>query len=629
MSTRLNALLLFAVTSWTLEAGLTPAAQQQPVFRVGVEAVVLDVSVLGRDGMPVRGLTAADFTVLEDGTPQRISTFSAVDLPDVGRAVAGWLRDGPRDTAGNEELADGVVLVILLDDANPNALPRLVRSCARLVIEGLGPHDLAAVVFLASKRSGQEFTYDRSRLLAAVERYQGGGGHALSELAPRMLVDMLEDLADGLSALPARRKAIVYVATGLPIDVGSLMPDSLVPEKILKAHEKGEFVGRLLRVFDRARRANVNVYCLDPRGLSPSASSAAQDFLRILSDNTGGFTITDTNQAQPGVAQIFRENSSYYVLGYQPSNQRAEGRFRKITVRVNRPDLTVRTRSGHMEPTGARPAAAKKALDPLVGAISGFLPRTGVSMRVSAAPVALSTRKRAALAVVVGLQHAGETPALRATGATPPPEEIDVLVNAYDMAGDLKGSERLHARVPYRAEAAEHDSCELLSRLDLNPGRYHLRVAANMRGRTGSVYYDVEVPDFAGAALSLSGVAVTAAAAAPSSPNSRLAAVMPVVPTSRRDFTAADRVSAFLRVYQGGSHALVPVTIRARIVDSLNTEIFESVRALDVALFDSRRAADYRLDLPLAGMRPGPHLLTLEATMGKRVDLRGVRFTVR
>jgi len=628
MITRLRPLLLVVAASLSWHGGVTAAVQEQPRFRTRVDAVVLDVSVLGRDGMPVRGLTAADFTVLEDGRPQAISTFTPVDLPDVERTAPAWVRDAPRDASANDEVAEGAVLVILLDDVTMAVtIPSRVQSCARLVIDALGPHDLAAVVFLANKRAGQEFTYDRSRLLAAVERYKGGSpGGALTTLAPRMLVDTLGDVADGLSALPARRKAIVYVATGLPIDIGSVMPDSPNWLEVLRAHDTGEFVGRLLGLFDRARRANVNVYCLDPSGLV-GGLSVEQDFLRTLSQNTGGFTVTDTNDPQPGVAQIFRENSSYYVLGYQPANQRTEGRFRKVEVRVNRPGVTVRTRSGYMEP-GRAPAATRKAPDTLGTAISGFLPKTDVSMRVTAAPFALSTRKRAALAIVVGLQPGRETAGAPGAAGTPPLEEADVLVRAYNMMGDLKGSERLHVRVRLRAEAAERDWCEVLSRLDLNPGRYHLRLAANIRGKTGSVHYDVEVPDFAGSALSLSGVAVTATPGVPSSPKDRLLPVIPVVPTARRDFTPADRVSAFLLVYQGGGHALAPVTIRALIVDSLNTEVFESVRTLDAALFKSRRAAEYRFDLPLAGMRPGPHLLTLEATMGKSHDRRDVRFTV-
>lgn len=630
MITPWRPLWVVAVASLCWNGGVTGGVEQQPQFRTRVEAVVLDVSVLGRDAIPVRGLTAADFTVLEDGKPQAISTFTPVDLPGLERTAPAWVRDAPRDTSANDEVADGAIYVILLDDVANALIPTLAQNCARLVIDALRPDDLAAVVFIANKRAGQVFTRDRSRLLAAVERYRGpsGGGGALSALAPRMLVDTLGDLADGLSALPARRKAIVYISTGLPIDLSSAMPDSLDWQEILRAHDTGAFVHQLLGTFDRARRANVNVYCLDPIGLASARRNVEQDFLRTLSQNTGGFTVTDANDPQPGVAQIFRENSSYYLLGYQPANQRTEGRFRKIEVRVNRPGVTVRTRSGYMEPGRARAAATAKAADALGTAMSGFLPKKDVSIRVTAAPFALSTRKQAALAIVVGLQPGREAASARGAAGTPALEELDVLVSAYDMFGDRKGSERLRARVRLRAGAAQRDSCEVLSRLDLNPGRYQLRVAATMRGRTGSVYHDVEVPDFAGSALSLSGVAITATPAVPSSPNDRLLSIMPLVPTARRDFAPTDRVSAFVFVYQGRGHALAPVTIRARILDSLSTMVFESSSTLEAALFKTRRAAEHRLDLPLASLRPGPHLVTFEAMMGESRDRRDVPFTV-
>ncbi len=72
-----------------------PVAQQPPpTFRTGVEAVVLDVSVLDKDRRPVRGLTAADFTILEDGKPHDIRTFKAIDMEDVVETLpAPWLRE--------------------------------------------------------------------------------------------------------------------------------------------------------------------------------------------------------------------------------------------------------------------------------------------------------------------------------------------------------------------------------------------------------------------------------------------------------------------------------------------------------------------------------------------------------
>ena len=447
---------MVAALSWP--GAPTGALQQAPRFRASVEAVVLDVSVLDRDGLPVRGLEARDFTVLEDGTPQSITTFTPIDLPDVERAIPGWLRDAPRDTSANDQVAQGAVLVILMDDIALRTLPSRVHDCARQVIESMGPHDVAAVVYLASRYLGQGFTSDRSRLLAAVERYMGGGGDALSKLAPRMLADTIDDLADGLAALPSRRKAIVYVSSGLFFDFAGGMPGSLSWQDINAAHDTGSAAYRFLRVFDRARRANVSVYCVDPMGLTHGAETVTRDFLRTLSQNTGGFTVADTNDTRTGVVQIFRENSSYYLLGYQPANARTQGRFRKIEVRVNRPGVTVRTRTGYFEPGPERAKAAKKPPDTLGAAMTEFLPKTDVSMRVTAAPFALPKGKLAAVAVVVGLRTGREPTGGADAGTTAPETDVDVLVSAYNMMGDLKRKERLRARLAPRPAAPDRSS---------------------------------------------------------------------------------------------------------------------------------------------------------------------------
>ena len=636
--TALQRIALLVAAAAPLLALVIPISAQQrpPTYRAGVEAVVLDVSVMGRDGLPVRGLASADFTVLEDGRPQKIGTFTAIDLPDVVRTGATWLRDTPRETRANTELNEGAIVVIVLDDGlMPASAGQYVPRYARRVIDGLGPNDLAAVVYIVNKRSDQTFTHDRSRLLAAVERYQGGAaspgslGSALSELAPRMLVDTLGDLSDGLSALPARRKAIVLISVGLDLALSKVMPDTTRTADAPAAHHMGTVVADLLGLFDRARRANVTVYCIDPEGLDPFTATVRLDFLKTLSGNTGGFTVTDTNDPQPGITQIFRENASYYVVGYQPENARTEGRFRKVEVRVNRPGVTVRTRSGYFEPgrAAASGAAATKAPNSLVGAMSGFFPRTDVPMRVTAAPFALAGGRQAAVAIVLGLQP---TTADMAAGASTSAgqEDVDVLMSAYDQMGSLRSSDRLRARVRLRPDASGRPAFEVLSRLDLRPGRYQLRLAATVRGKTGSVYHDVEVPDFAALPLSLSGVALTADPAVPSAPRDRLRPVVPIVPTARRDFARSDRVTAFLRVYQGGAGAPGSVAVRTRILDGAGAEVFQEARTLEAGLFGTARSADYSLDLPISGLQPGPHLLTIEATVGARTDRREVTFVV-
>jgi VWFA-related protein len=618
--------------------------QPVPLFRGGVDLVVVDVSVLDRDRRPVRGLTAADFTILENGRPQPIAAFSAVDLPDVEEPGAPWIRDIVPDVRTNEDEGRRIVLIVLDDAAAMEAavVPR-VKQAAHRVIDHLAPDDLASIIFTSDKRGGQEFTHDRTRLRAAVDKFMGAiPDSAQWKLAGRYVPDTLRQLAESVGELPQRRKALFIVST-LALDCSEAAPVLAVGDGNADVPGETSYEVHLIREFlSAAQRANVNVYGIDPRGLAAPESRhdaltgkgelidnpgrETGEFLQTISTNTGGFAILDTNDLEPGIVQVFKENNSYYLLGYASPNPRAEGRFRRVQVRVNRPGVIVRSRSGYFE----REAKTDKKIDaaaaasPLIAALAGVAPKTGVPMQVSAAPFAIPGRRQAAVAIVLGLrQPAPETRAV---------ENVDLMITAYDAnSGRPRGSERLKTRMTLRGGIGSEVGYELLSRLDLEPGRYHLRLAAMsaLRARTGSVYCDLDVPDFTKPPLSLSGLVLSATPALVVAPRDRLASLVPVMPTTRRTFSAGDGVTVFLRVYQGGRNALAAVTMTARILDSRGIPVFDTTNALPADRFSTVRSADYRLAPPLAPLTPGLYLLTLEAKLGNRTVRRDLRFTMR
>ncbi len=632
---RLGALAV--VTLAIIGARLAPEARPQnaPTFRTGIEAVMLDVSVLDRDGRPIRGLTASDFTVLEDGHPQKVMTFSAVDVPDAPEPATPWLRDVAPDVRNNSPKSEQRVIVLVLDDAtvikvDHASVIRRTREIAAQIIDQLGPGDVASVRFITDARGGQEFTQDRARLLAAIQRYQGSsvGGGAVALMASRMVIDTLQGVAQALSGMEQRRKALVWISIGPGIDFTEAGP-------VLYMAGGGDAPGvtrgiikRLQDLFAEAQRANVNVYCMDPAGLVASPAGDVlknnREFLRTVSGNTGGFTISETDDTAPGIAQMFRETGSYYLLGYQPDNPRTEGRFRRIQVRVNR-QATVRTRTGYFEPSGRRTVARPTPASPLSAAIASVLPRSDVPMSVAAAPFALEGRREGAVAVVARLEATGP-PSAGARAA----EDVDLLVNAYDATGGApKASQRLKAHVVLRPDEAP-GPYELLARLDLRPGRYQLRLAAQVKDKAGSVYYDVDVPDFARAAVSMSGVLLAAEPAVTSAPKGALASLVPVVPTAQRTFSREDRVSVFFRVYEAVKSPAAPVSLATRITDARGAAAFEKLERLDADRFSAGHAVDYRMGLPIASLAPGPYLLTIEATRtGTAPARRDVRFAVR
>jgi hypothetical protein len=148
-------------------------------------------------------------------------------------------------------------------------------------------------------------------------------------------------------------------------------------------------------------------------------------------------------------------------------------------------------------------------------------------------------------------------------------------------------------------------------------------------GKTGSVYTDVTVPDFDKAKLSLSGVVVSGDAEPVAAPKDAFASIIPVVPTTQREFGRGDRVKAFVRIYQGGRQAPGGVEVAAHLVDATGLDVSSATSAVAAEAFAKTRGADYSYDLRLASLAPGAYLLTIEARLGSVTSRRDVRFLVR
>ena len=684
MSSNQPAGLVLAATALVFAAALAaqssqpnPSSQSAPQFRSGVDLVHLDVSVLDRDRRPVKALTAADFTVLEDGKPQPVAAFSEVDLPDPPPPRVAWMRDIPSDVKRNSEIVDRRLVVLVMDDATipfEQAMIKSAREIGRLAVERLGPNDLACVVFTRDNRNAQEFTNDRSRLLNAIDAFQFGGrsvglmadardspGLIVAELTSLYAsVDTLRRVAETLTVLPQRRKAVIYVTVGVPADLTSSA------EVVIAAPGRpaaGEIGAAMRRIFDymsetyrQAQRANVNVYTVSPAGVGgmeqliqserwkgrfvPPYETPANyfDFLVGVAENTGGRAFPDRNEFGTALTSIFQENSSYYLLGYQPPNPALDGKYRRVEVKVNSPGLTVRTRSGYYN-AKARVEAASAAA-PLTAALSGLLPKTDVPLDVVAAPFAIPGKAEVGVAIVLTVHE--NLPARSARTV----EDVELQVTAFTQEGVQRGSSRLNAKVTMRAGPAGPAAYEVLSQITLKPGRYQLWLSAKTRGQTGSVYYDIDVPDFGVRPLSISGLALSSDPRPAVSSSDPVKAFMPIAPTARREFSVTDKVTAFAKVYQGGRDPLTQTTVTVKIIDAtgfprLNqSQLIAADRSpvgsnplrpvgapSDVVSVD--RSIDFRMDLPLRTLPAGEYLLTLEAATPRGQAQRHVRFRVK
>jgi VWFA-related protein len=637
------ALLGTAVLSGQSPQGATP------VFRSGVEIVRLDVSVLDKQRMPVRGLAAADFTVLEDGKPRPVVVFSAIDLADVvTERPAKWMREVTPDVATNR-LDDRRIVVLVLDDATLPPDPAMVETTKRIgrqVIEGLGPGDLLSVVYTADNRRPQDFTTDRAKLSAAVERITGGiSAHPWYLNASS--IGTLNGVMEYLKTLPERRKVVVYVSVGVPIDHAAMAPvlaSTLMNNSAVKDREQMlQLIDEMKRIFAQARPANVNVYAVDPSGLGglefyfvghgvqqEAAHARAMlflDYLQTVAGNTDGLAIINTNAPETRVAEIFRENQSYYLLGYEPVSGKHDGGLHRIEVKVDRPDVHVRSRNLTEAPSEKQDKDAKAAA-PLAKALSGILPNADVPLSVTAAPFALPGGKTAAVVIALGMQQDLSGMPLFSRVA----EAVDLRTSAFTLEGDPRETNHEKVMVTLLPGPGGDVRYDVLSRIDLRPGRYELRLAAysGTLDKSGSVYVDVEVPDFAKAPVSLSGLVVGLTPAPASAPKDVVLSLLPFAPTSERTFRRTSRVVVFARVYQGGKSPLAPVNLTASILDDHDAKVFDQAQHLGADQFDPKaRAADYRLEMPLRDLSPGAHVLIVETTLGKETARRDLVFEMR
>ena len=668
--TRAVRVALLAIASIALHLhAQTPVPQA--TFRSGTDLVQVDVSVLDNKRHPVRGLTAADFTIFEDDQPREIQAFSEVYLPDrVQSRDASWTREVPSDVATNQVAQEeGRLVIIVLDRTIPVGEPTMTaRRVAAAAINQLGPSDLAAVVS-TSNGAVQNLTSDRSRLLRAISgsdlstdisdeakeieasvfALTGRTWSALND--PRCqcglcVLETITRVADAVQNTSRRRKVLLFIGTDLLLqtaDSSHLSSDVGCGNRLRDARDV---------MFTAVDRGHITIHSLDPSGLaniSPTTRSSStlrlgsgppatafvtsatneylqrQGNLQVLPDRTGGRAVMNTNGPDLLVPQIFRDSDSYYLVGFRPADPGANGRFHRITVKTTRHGLDVRARSGYTAP--AADVASSHTTNatiaaPVREALTGLLPAGATSLDLNAATFAIPGTQKAAVVLTVGVS------AFALQSRSGP---LEIVATAFDTGGRPKGMSRQTLELSWPASAGSGDHrFDALSRIDLPPGEYEVRVAVNGSSHTASVFSYVTVPAFASAPLSISNVVIGATAGTLTAPKDFLSPLLPVVPTGRREFARSDRLMAFFRVYQGVNRqdALGPVQLRSTIVDARGAVVAGESSTLGAEQFGTGRTADHYLTVPLATLAPGEYLLQVETTMGSRVAGRAMLFIV-
>src|SRR5688572_25701785 len=425
MTSRVATALLVFVCCAHVVVGQAP---QQPTFRVQVEAVEIDASVTDAQGNVVTNLTRDDFEVLEDGKPQSITSFALVNLPRTRPERPLFSATAIEPDVQSNNQAEGRLYVIALDQVGGEQILLTRRFVRRFLEQYFAPNDLGAVVFLgrADHSKAQGLTNNPRLLLQAVDAFtgglnaepapagalpatQGGGG------APSISVANVEADFNLRDAMSSFREITEYMATVhgrrkslLLFSYGYQLTRTNDPLRVMDYRGGTLSLAEedLHRAITTASRSNVVIYPIDPRGLTPdgglgdaetaptpdvAATLYARQTLTTIASVTGGFALNSSNSFDNAFNRIVQENSSYYVLGFSSTNERRDGRHRKLDVRVKRPGLVVRGRAGYMAPLrNERPPDPPKPSSTVSVAVAEALRSVvavnGLPVRVFAAP---------------------------------------------------------------------------------------------------------------------------------------------------------------------------------------------------------------------------------------------------
>jgi len=434
------------------------ATSETPTFPAQVEQVIVDVVVTDKKGNPIKGLTKDSMTVLEDGTPQQVVSFDAIELPE--QAAPPSTVAPPRVSVNTDPAEQrGRTFAIIFDDTHitPMRANSAKAAVASFLEKGVRDGDRVSLVTTAggiwwTTRMPQ----GREKLLDLLKRFDGRyipdyGNDRLSDAeAMRIYVyhdpitaarvlrrweqygvqSMMQRNSDNQSDamrqgtvddpfLTGRASEVYYQATtrlrttldaiervvnGLAAARGRKSV-ILVSEGFIHDINLDEFK----RVTQASRRANAAIYFVNARGLEGMPDYMTAQFGPALPDqdvgfaftdqldavagsediasDSGGFVVRNTNDLTAGVQRTANETRVYYRLGYIPSNNARDGKFRKIQVKLaDGRGMQVRARKGYYAPddTGKSALEPKKGIDPVIqAALDSPWAQDGIPLRMT------------------------------------------------------------------------------------------------------------------------------------------------------------------------------------------------------------------------------------------------------
>jgi VWFA-related protein len=636
------------------------------VLRAESDLVLTNVVVRdAKTGQVVLGLKQSDFTVLENGKAQKISDFDfeSVDMakPLNEATISGLASSAQGKTATSgvrpEDLKDHRLIVFFFDltSMQPEDLDRSVDAAKEFLTHKMQPADLIALVSLDTElKVDQDFTSDKNLLTGKIGMYNGTEGDAFAQGA-NANSNQVED-ASGYTPDESE-----YNDINTDRELFALKAISKSLERINQKKSLLYFSGGLSRdgienqaslrsAINAAVRANLSIYSLDTRGLqavSPlgdastgslrgtgaynggaiqnnfNANFASQETLTTLSVDTGGKAFLDNNDFSPAFAQIQRDTSAYYVIGFHSTDTARDGRFRKLTVKVNRPGVKLEYRPGYYAPADFRHSGKEDRERELEEELASDLPATDVALYLDAYYFRLDENR---FYVPVSLIVPGsQIPFIK--GGDKDKATLDVIGEVIDEAkrpiGHVRETVKLNVN---EDQQARQKNIQYSTSFNLPPGKYHLKfvVRENQNGRMGSFEADVSLPDMKKTPLKLSSILLASQRVPTKATNPLVHDGEQYVPNISHVFRQGQHLYLFYEVY--GPAKVKPVTDAAtgaqtkmlkgsiNLLSSLeliqgSTKVFETpvvqATALNVA---GRDAVAVQLDVPLDKLKPGTYI---------------------
>lgn len=573
MATLFAVLATAAAVHVTAETQTAPSPQQ-PVFRTDVDVVIVEATVVDRSGQIARDLQPSDFQVEIGGRAREVVSAELVEYAPPSTAVRPDV-----NVSSNMELASSRTLLLVADQSSLGPEARELLNAAKTWLRTLGPTDRVGFVALPPPGPQVEFTTAHREIEAALDRVVPQPTE--SQLFLRRTVSLWEALqiADGdlttLGEVLAREcregdilcePEVQDAARSIAMEARARVQPTLAalrnliramrvlpgPKHVLLisggwAITEGQETIELEPLASAAAEANATVHALLVELSSVSASVARPSprsaldrelvlaSVETLSSWTGGRSIRVAGTGDAALRTVSGALSGYYRLGVRAARTDLDGRPHRISVKVSRSGLSVRTHRRVM--AGAPRAEITDAATPeseLRGAILSPALATDVGLRATTY-VLHEERAGGPLRVLV---------AAEIHGAAPGGAKLHVVL--FDRNG------RLVTAGEQELQIADTGAGELRASLAALPGEYLLRVAIrDAQGRLGSVQHGVDARWRGIGSLQTTGLSLFRAARQPGSPP------VPVVDT----ITAGERLVAQIALEGAGPGAGLEFTV--------------------------------------------------------------------